>query len=158
MSLSRRVLASLAIALVCGPLSYATARQRGRLASDFQFPLTAARALLAGHNPYEIMAQQHGSYPFDSGLFCPLPAALVTIPFCWLDPYVAGALFFGLSSGLLAFGLCAGLGTSAVSWLCRRSLAVILPSMSLLAPGRSRASICQPWPLCYGGGSPPPAE
>ena len=56
MSLRRRVLVSFAIALVCGLLSYGTLRQRGRLASDFQFPLTAARALLAGHNPYEIMA------------------------------------------------------------------------------------------------------
>jgi len=105
MPLRQRVLISLAIALASGLLSYARLCQRGHLAGDFQFPLTAARAVLAGHNPYEVMQQQHDSYPFDSGFFYPLPAALVAIPFCWLDPYVAGALFFGLSSGLLAFGL-----------------------------------------------------
>ena len=74
------------------------------LAKDFSWPWRAARILLDGHNPYDVM-QATGPYPFNVGLFYPLPAAVAALPFAPLPPAAAGALFFGISSALLAFGL-----------------------------------------------------
>lgn len=74
------------------------------LAKDFSWPWRAARVLLEGHNPYDVI-RATGPYPFNVGLFYPLPAAVAALPFAPLAPAVAGASFFGLSSGLLAFGL-----------------------------------------------------
>jgi hypothetical protein len=74
------------------------------LAKDFSWPWRAARALLDGHNPYTVI-RPTGAYPFNAGLFYPLPAALAALPFAPLSPAVAGASFVGLSSALLAFGL-----------------------------------------------------
>src|SRR4030095_6354035 len=80
-------------------------RAPNHLAKDFSWPWRAARVLLEGHNPYHVV-QATGPYPFNVGLFYPLPAAVVALPFAALRPAVAGALFFGLSSALLAFALC----------------------------------------------------
>ena len=74
------------------------------LAKDFSWPWRAARVILEGHNPYDVI-RATGPYPFNTGLFYPLPAAIAAMPFAPLKPAIAGALFFGLSSGLLAFGL-----------------------------------------------------
>jgi len=74
------------------------------LAKDFSWPWRAARVLLEGHNPYDVI-RATGPYPFNVGLFYPLPAVVAALPFAPLAPAVAGAMFFGLSSGLLAFGL-----------------------------------------------------
>jgi hypothetical protein len=65
--------------------------------ADFNWAHRAARALLAGTDPYANTPS--GTIPY------PLPAALVALPFAHFPPAVAGALFFGMSSGLLAFGL-----------------------------------------------------
>src|SRR6185503_2262040 len=77
------------------------------IAKDFSWPWRAARILLEGHDPYQVM-QATGPYPFNVGLFYPLPAALVAMPFAPLPPAVAGACFIGISSALLAWGLLAG--------------------------------------------------
>ena len=74
------------------------------LAKDFSWPLRAARALLNGQDPYKAI-RPTGPYPYNAGLFYPLPAALVALPFAPLSAATAGAAFVGLSSGLLAFGL-----------------------------------------------------
>lgn len=50
--------------------------------------------MLAGQNPYDTPLEQY-----------PLTAALFGLPFVWLRPEIAAAVFYGLSSGLLAFGL-----------------------------------------------------
>jgi hypothetical protein len=60
--------------------------------------------MLAGENPYASVRPE-GPYPFNDGLYYPLPGLLVVLPFALLPGSVAGALFIGLSSGLLAFGL-----------------------------------------------------
>jgi hypothetical protein len=75
-------------------------------AGDFTWLWRAGQVLLEGHNPYhnpEFLAGH--PYPFNQPLVYPLPAVLFTLPFAFLPPYFAGALFFGLSSGLLAFGI-----------------------------------------------------
>lgn len=65
--------------------------------ADFNWPYQAARRLLAGEAPYSHTPQ--GTIPY------PLPAALPAIPLLVFPPEVAGAVFFGISSGLLALGL-----------------------------------------------------
>jgi hypothetical protein len=74
------------------------------LAKDFSFPWRAARALVDGQNPYDVI-QAVGAYPFNSSLLYPLPAAIIAFPFSFLRPEIAGALFFGLSSALLGWAL-----------------------------------------------------
>jgi hypothetical protein len=73
-------------------------------AKDLSYPWRAARALLDGHNPYEVI-QAVGAYPFNAPLFYPLPAALIVMPVSWLRPGIGGAIFMGVSSALLAFAL-----------------------------------------------------
>lgn len=73
-------------------------------AKDFTYPWRAARALLAGLDPYRVI-RPTGPYPFESYFPYPLPAALVGVPFAPLPAAVGGALFFGLSSGALAYAL-----------------------------------------------------
>jgi len=63
-------------------------------AADFRWALHLAQRLLAGQNPYDTPFEQ---YPLTAGLFA--------LPFVRLQPEVAAALFYGLSSALLAFGL-----------------------------------------------------
>jgi hypothetical protein len=63
-------------------------------AADFGWTVRVARLLLAGKNPYDTTLEQY-----------PLTAALFGLPFVWLRPEIASALFYGISSALLAFGL-----------------------------------------------------
>ena len=48
------------------------------MARDFTWPWRAARALLQGHDPYQVVAAT-GNYPFNVGLFYPLPAAILVV-------------------------------------------------------------------------------
>jgi hypothetical protein len=63
-------------------------------AGDFGWALHAAQRLLARQNPYDTPLEQY-----------PLTAAFFGLPFLWLRPEVAGGLFYGISSALLAFGV-----------------------------------------------------
>jgi hypothetical protein len=65
-----------------------------RGAADFSWAIRAARHLLSGENPYDTPFEQY-----------PLTAAFFGLPFVWLRPEIAAGIFYGLSSGLLAFGL-----------------------------------------------------
>jgi hypothetical protein len=66
--------------------------------SDFVWAIRAARDLLAGRDPY--------AYPYDaSHIPYPLPAAFVGLPFVWFPNRIGAALFFGISSAILAYGL-----------------------------------------------------
>jgi len=64
---------------------------------DFNWAHRAARALLSGGNPYANTPA--GTVPY------PVPAAIAALPLAALPAEIAGALFFGISSGLLALGL-----------------------------------------------------
>ena len=63
-------------------------------AGDFGWAIHLAQRLLAGQNPYDSPLEQY-----------PLTAAPFGLPFVGLRPEFAGALFYGASSALLAFGL-----------------------------------------------------
>jgi len=74
------------------------------LGFDFTWPWRAARILLTGSNPYQVI-RPAGVFPFDAYFKYPLPAALVALPFARLSGAGAAAAFGGISAGLLTYGL-----------------------------------------------------
>jgi hypothetical protein len=95
----------LAIGLAASLLSYHQLASRSLEASDFSYPLRAARRLIAGLDAYNDPTAGPGhAYPHEAQFPYPLPAALIALPFVALPPYAAGAAFIGLSSSLLAYG------------------------------------------------------
>lgn len=100
--------AAVAVLAACGgfALCYQSLAARGELAADFTWALRGVQRLLAGENPYDDPAlAPYLPYPFDAPLFYPLPALLAALPFVGLPWELAGALFFAVGSGLLAFGV-----------------------------------------------------
>jgi hypothetical protein len=89
-----RVVVSFAIGLASGLFCWFLLHHFQQGAADFQWAIRAARYLLSRTNPYDTPLEQY-----------PITAALFAIPFVRLVPDVAAGIFFGLSSGLLAFGL-----------------------------------------------------
>lgn len=65
--------------------------------ADFYSAHQAGRALLTGKDPYGNLPP--GVIPY------PLPAAIVTLPLVAFPEELAAALFYGISSALLAYGL-----------------------------------------------------
>ena len=63
-------------------------------AADFTWAIRAAEYLVRGQSPYDTPLEQY-----------PLTAAVFGVPFIALRPELAGALFYGISSALMAFGL-----------------------------------------------------
>jgi len=63
-------------------------------AADFHWALHLADRLLARQNPYDTPLEQY-----------PLTTAFFALPFVRLQPEIAAALFWGISSFVLAFGL-----------------------------------------------------
>lgn len=148
--LSRRVAIAVVVGAAAAALSYVGLMVRGYLASDFEWPLRAAQALLAGQNPYQSILGG-GPYPFDTPFYYPLPAAVAALPFVGLNPYVAGALFFGVSSGLMAFGLANGPYWRMIiffspSFLVAAEVAQWSPLMvaAALVPALQGFAICKP--------------
>ncbi len=88
----------LAISIVIGAVSAlwcgAILSRNHQGAADFQWAIRLAQHLLTGQAPYDTPWEQY-----------PPAAALLGFPFVTLPGEIAGALFFGISSGLLAFGL-----------------------------------------------------
>lgn len=73
-----------------------------RYQTDFEFWWRGAGLLRDGWNPYHTTAWS-AAWPLPDPLFYPLPAVLVTLPIAGLAVATAGALFMGISSGLLAW-------------------------------------------------------
>jgi len=65
---------------------------------DFNWALITARDLLSGRDPYNFTATAF-SVPY------PLPVALFGLPLVWLSDAFAAAVFFGITSALLAYGI-----------------------------------------------------
>jgi hypothetical protein len=100
-----RAVIALALGLWGAFISYfSMASHPLHLAKDFSYPWRAARALLAGQDPYQVI-QGGGSYPFNVDFFYPLPAALLATPLAPLRPEIAGALFIGISAALLGWAM-----------------------------------------------------
>jgi hypothetical protein len=93
----RNFVAAAAIGIVSGAMCWVFLRHFHLGGADFGWAHRAARALLTGENPYANTPA--GAIPY------PLPAAIAALPFAPFPLEIAAALFFGISSGLLALGL-----------------------------------------------------
>lgn len=89
-----RILISVAIGVASGVFCWSLLAHFHQGAADFSWAIRSAEHLLAGKNPYDTPLEQY-----------PLTAAFFGLPFAWLRPEVAGGLFYGISSALLALGL-----------------------------------------------------
>jgi hypothetical protein len=92
--LRRRIVISAAIGLATGAFCWFLLRHFQLGAADFNWAIWAAQDLLAHRNPYARPGQLY-----------PLPAAIFGLPFAWARPEVAGGVFYGISSALMALGL-----------------------------------------------------
>jgi hypothetical protein len=87
---------ALVIGILCGLLCTYALYRIGNGAGDFNWQLRAARDLLAGSDPYNYPPGPY-NIPY------PLPTAMLAIPLAWLTNFIAGGVFFGISSGILAW-------------------------------------------------------
>ncbi len=148
-SLSSRLSLTIGVALVSGLLAYLRLSSAGIVAADFTWALRGAQLLLQGVNPYAAI-QPEGIYPFDDYLFYPLPALLVALPLAPLPGPLAGAIFFGLASGLLCWGLLPGgayrlltfvsapylYALLNIQWSPLLTAAALLPALSFVLPAK----------------------
>jgi hypothetical protein len=93
-TLRTRLLISVGVGVGSGIFCCFLMTRLGIGAGDFNWAILAARDLLGGRNPYARPAQ-----------FYPLPAALFGLPFIAMQPEMAAGIFYGASSGLLAFAV-----------------------------------------------------
>ena len=102
-SAQRRLLIAAIVAVWGAGLAFAFMSRRG-FYPDFLAFWYAARAWLQGLDPY-VVTPSAAPYFIDDKFFYPFPSLFVIAPFTGLPMPVAGAAFFGLSSGLLAYAL-----------------------------------------------------
>ena len=136
-----RLASSVAIAIAATILVWLADRGRTNAVSDWDQCWLAARALLASKSAYAAVNDQTSPWP----LIYPLPAVLVSVPFALAPLQLARALFAGVSSGLLAYGLSlrwVGLlpflsgaymwALLGVGWVPLLIAAVLLPGLAFL--------------------------
>jgi hypothetical protein len=100
-TIRQRLLAAVLIGLVTGTMTYAYVSMRLTNATDFDQCWIAARALLAGHDPYEAVRASGWPWP----LYYPLPTIMLVAPLALLHLMMARAVFVGAGAALLAFGI-----------------------------------------------------
>src|SRR5580700_8876166 len=88
-----RIFISGAIGLASGAFCWFLMVHFHQDAADFRWAIRAAQDLLAHRNPYATFQ------------LYPLTAAIFGLPFVWVRPEIAAGIFYGVSSGLMAFGL-----------------------------------------------------
>jgi hypothetical protein len=76
----------------------------GGIAADYTWYWRAARAVIDGHSPYQVV-RPVGPYPFDAGFNYPMTMAMLMVPFAWLSPALGSAIVMGIGTFLLAFGI-----------------------------------------------------
>jgi len=92
--MKRRLATSIAVGTISALWCWAILSRNHQGAADFQWAIRLAQHLLSGQAPYDTPLEQY-----------PPAAALIGLPFVALSGEIAAALFFGISSALLAFGL-----------------------------------------------------
>jgi hypothetical protein len=114
-----RAFVAAALGLVLGTCVFVFLQRRPRLAgADFGYVWRAAGHLTESRNPYDAMPPGP-RYGVDGPFLYPLPAAVLAIPLARLNAAQASAVFFGVSTALLAFGM------TALGWW--RLAAVVSP-------------------------------
>src|SRR5437879_7865200 len=105
-----RILISVVIGVASAVFCWAVLTRLHQGAADFTWAIRAAQHLLAGKNPYDTPLEQY-----------PLTAALFGLPFVWLRPEVAAALFYGIRSALLAqIGRASCRASGGIEWCAGR--------------------------------------
>jgi hypothetical protein len=89
-----RILIAAGIGVATGAFCWLVMVRLHQGAADFTWTIRLAQYLLAGKNPYDTPLEQY-----------PLTAAVFGLPFVRLRPELAAGFFYGISSGLLAFGI-----------------------------------------------------
>ena len=89
-----RIFVAALVGLVSGTFCWFLLQRTHHQAADFNWALWAAQDLLAHRNPYQRTMQLY-----------PLPSALFALPLASLPRPVAGGIFYGVSSALLAFAV-----------------------------------------------------
>jgi hypothetical protein len=90
----KRITVAAVIGLSTGTFCWFLLQHFHQNAADFQWALHLAQRLAARQNPYDTSFEQY-----------PVPAALAALPFLHMPPELAAAMFYGISSFLLAFGI-----------------------------------------------------
>jgi len=98
------LLLAIAVGLISALMTYARLLSSNIVAADFTWVWRGARLLIEGSDPYALIRPE-GAYPYNDYLYYPLPALLVTFPLIPFTGPSAGAIFIGISSGLLCWGL-----------------------------------------------------
>ena len=92
---------AIGIGALSGLLALYSVLRRGAV-PDFLYPWTATRLFLDGTNPYAVM-RGGGPPPYDEYFFYPFTALLALLPLATLPLPAAGSIFFGVTSGALAY-------------------------------------------------------
>ena len=99
----QRLMVAGSIGFLAGIVAFAFLDRPGS-AGDYFFVWSAARSLLAGQNPYHVVATG-AENPGNDVFLYPLPALLLIAPIAHLPVAVSGGVFLGISSALLAYGI-----------------------------------------------------
>jgi hypothetical protein len=98
--LRRRVVIATLIGTLAFAISLGVFASLGH-AQDWSWAYIGAQLFRRGAQVYA----DPSLYPWKWPQYYPFPTLLLVLPFTWLDAPIAAAVFIGLSSGLLAFGL-----------------------------------------------------
>lgn len=102
-SVALRASIAITIGILCTAIILIITRQL-RPVSDFDQCWLAARALVTGANPYDLIGPGR-TFEWRWPFYYPMTAAVVSLPFAWLDAGTARLLFSVTSSSLLAFAV-----------------------------------------------------
>lgn len=94
LAMRKRITVAAVVGLASGTFCWFLLKRLHQNAGDFRWAIHLAQRIVARQNPYDTPLEQY-----------PLPAVFFGFPFLRLAPEVAGGLFYGISSALLAFGL-----------------------------------------------------
>ncbi len=89
-----RIAVAIVIGVCTGSFCWFLLTRLHQGSADFTWAIRAAQHILERQNPYDTPLEQY-----------PLTAAFFALPFVRMPAELAAGLFFGISSGLLAFGL-----------------------------------------------------
>lgn len=105
-----RILVAVALGLLCGALAFwRTSHSLDEPGGDFWQHWAAARAVLAGADPYTVFNPSTLRVAGDPTTamghwyFYPLPAVMLGMPFVWLSPSAAAGVFIALSTAAFTF-------------------------------------------------------
>jgi hypothetical protein len=110
-SMRSRFVVRLLVSIAAGLGAWAFLSHRFRAGGAYLYALDftphwrAADAMIRGYSPYAVINAFSTQYPFGAGYLNMLPAAAILLPFGYMDPQHAAALFEGLSIAVFTFAI-----------------------------------------------------